>query len=344
MLTSNSNAPSRILVVGAGAIGCTLGAWLARAGHAVTVLARGAAAEAVRANGLTTYVIDPPAEKASIPVRVVTTLAGEGLPDVVLITVKNYALDAAAGQVFAAFGRDVTIVGLQNGVENQAVLPRFFDTVIYGVMHFNAWLDAPGVAGALRRGPLVLAAPEAQAAALARVRALFAPALPTLTTHRVADAVYSKLILNLTNSVTTLIGFPTRPVSDLGAMQYVLSNLMAEGVASVKAAGMREYKVPGFPTWALIRVGATLPRVLTRGMFKKNLAKMRITSMAQDIQRGSDDNELESLNGPLLALADKHGVKAPVSRVVYTLCRERFAQKPFVPMDVRDVLAAVQKT
>ena len=43
----------RILIVGAGALGGLYGALLARAGNDVTVLARGAALDALRANGLT---------------------------------------------------------------------------------------------------------------------------------------------------------------------------------------------------------------------------------------------------------------------------------------------------
>ena len=43
----------RIGIIGAGAVGTFFGASLARAGHEVTVLARGAALEQIRATGLT---------------------------------------------------------------------------------------------------------------------------------------------------------------------------------------------------------------------------------------------------------------------------------------------------
>lgn len=42
----------RIGIIGAGAVGTFFGARLAQAGHDVTVLARGAALDAVRADGL----------------------------------------------------------------------------------------------------------------------------------------------------------------------------------------------------------------------------------------------------------------------------------------------------
>ena len=59
------------------------------------------------------------------------------------------------------------------------------------------------------------------------------------------------------------------------------------------------------------------------------------------IQRGSGDSELESINGYFLRLAERHGVKAPFSRAVYELCKQRFnAASGFEPMDIRDVWAA----
>ncbi len=66
--------------------------------------------------------------------------------------------------------------------------------------------------------------------------------------------------------------------------------------------------------------------------------------MGQDvIQRGRSETELESLNGVIIRLADQHGIAAPYNRTVYELCRQRFAASPFEPMDVRDVLAAVER-
>ena len=335
----------RILVVGAGAIGCTLGGWLEQTyPGAVTLLARGSAAEAIRANGLTCYLQDHPDKRERVKPRVVTSLAGEALPDLTVITVKNYQLQGAAEQVAAAFGRGVPVIGLQNGLENQQILPRFFDTVIYGVAHYNAWLDTPGVAGALRKGPLVLAARPPQAAALEKAAEWLHRALPLYTTDRVDDAVVSKLVLNLTNSLMTLIDFPARQPSDRKLLQKLVTTFMAEGVAIARAAGYHEFKVPPSPTWPMIRAGAALPRFLTKRMFERNMAKLRLNSMAQDIRKGVDDTELDSLNGPLLAMADKHGLPVPVNRAVYRLCKERFAEKPFVPMGVKEVWAATRSS
>ena len=94
----------------------------------------------------------------------------------------------------------------------------------------------------------------------------------------------------------------------------------------------------------LIWVGATLPRIITKGIFEKNVKKMVLSSMAQDIiQRGGSDSELESINGYLLGLADRHGVEAPFNRTVYELCVREFGKPGFEPLEMEAVWAAVKE-
>jgi 2-dehydropantoate 2-reductase len=117
-----------------------------------------------------------------------------------------------------------------------------------------------------------------------------------------------------------------------------------KGVRIVKAAGYKECKLGGMPSWALIAIGAKLPQLFTRGMFRRNVAKMVMSSMSQDIlQRGGTESELDSLTGYILSLADKSGVKAPFNRTIYELSHERFGRPDFRPLDVLEVWARVQE-
>jgi 2-dehydropantoate 2-reductase len=332
-----------VLIFGVGAVGSTVGGWLVEAGAKVTFFARGATAESLAQNGITLHRGAAPALRTNLRVQVATDLAAIERPDIVVLTVKNYSLDAVARQVKNTFGDHPIIVGLQNGVENQSILPLHFSKVVFGVVHYNSWIDSPGSAGYQKKGPLVFGVlNSAHGEILTRVMEVFIPAVECHAAPRLQDAVYSKLILNLTNSLTALIGFPEQPVSDTAVFQKLLNTVTFEGVSAVSKAGFQEYKVKGSPTWLLIKAGAKLPGFLTRSAFNKNVGKLHISSMAQDIGRGNEDTELESLNGSLLALAAQHGVPVPVNQAVYRLCRERFARKPFLPMDVRDVWAAVQ--
>ncbi|HPD01985.1 MAG TPA: ketopantoate reductase C-terminal domain-containing protein, partial [Clostridia bacterium] len=147
-----------------------------------------------------------------------------------------------------------------------------------------------------------------------------------------------------TNSFTTLVGMGYREVTSLRAYKEVLSNSMYEGLKILKKMGIKEFKTHTMPGWIVIKMGAKLPDFITDGIFKKNLAKMVLSSMAQDvIQRKTGANELESLIGAFISLADKYNVDIPYNRTVYELCKKKFAEEVFVPMTEEEVLAEVRK-
>jgi 2-dehydropantoate 2-reductase len=259
--------------------------------------------------------------------------------DVVVLGVKNYHLEAVAGQVKDKLGNRPIIVAMQNGLDNQRILPRFFTRVIYCIVSYNAWMDEPGVIGYQKKGPLHLGTLGNELRSeTAQVAELFNLGVETHVTDRIADTAHCKLVINLVNSLTTLVGLKVREISDRGLFQKLMTGLTYEGIRIVRAAGYRESQLGGMPSWNLLWAGARLPQTLTRGMFERNVKKMVISSMAQDIiQRGGKDSELESINGYILELAERHGVPAPFNRAVYDLCKREFAKPVFQPLDVREV-------
>ena len=103
----------RFTIVGAGGIGAYFGGELARAGHDVTLFARGAHLDAVRAHGLT--VRTPEGEFVA---RVGATNDPNELPasDVVIVAVKSYSLPDIAPVVRHVAERGADVVPLLNGV------------------------------------------------------------------------------------------------------------------------------------------------------------------------------------------------------------------------------------
>ena len=265
--------------------------------------------------------------------------------DVVVIGVKNYSLESVARLIKDNTKDDVIIVSMANGIDNQSILPKYFSRVIYCIVSYNAWMDKPVVVGYQKRGPLVLGTPDnSLQTEMNAVAEIFGRGVETVITDHLQDAVHSKIVINLTNPVTTLVGHGFREISDLDTFQRILSNTLYEGVRIVKAAGFRECKLGGMPPWILLKASALLPRALTRPLFKKNVAKMVMSSMSQDIiQRGGTDSELDSLTGYILKLARQNRIKAPYNETIYELGKELFGKPGFVPMDVRDVWARIQQ-
>ena len=335
----------KLVIIGAGAIGGCLGGWLSEKYNDVYLIDQGEVAKNLKQKGLTLYQQGMENDKKKIPVKVIDRLADAGTPDVIAIAVKNYSLEAVAKSVKAEMKGDPIILALQNGVLNQTLLPKYFKKVVFAVIEFNAWFDEPCVIGYQNKGPFVLGCTDnANKNEVAALQNYMNGAVETISTDRIRDAAYCKMIINLTNSYTTLVGFKYREIGSLPLFKKVLSTSMYEGIQVLQKMGVQEYKAENMPTWSKIKASATLPDLITMGIFKKNLAKMVLSSMAQDVlQRKSGVSELESLLGEFVRLADEHKVPAPYNKAVYKLCKEEFAKKDFKPLTEEQVWQAVQR-
>lgn len=105
----------KVCVVGAGAIGGMVGIKLARAGHQVSVILRGANLEAVRANGMT--LIEESGQEVHVrPHAATASLAEAGPQDVVILGMKAHQVAAVAPDLHHLMQADTRVVTMQNGI------------------------------------------------------------------------------------------------------------------------------------------------------------------------------------------------------------------------------------
>lgn len=137
-------------MIGAGGIGAFYGGVLARGGHEVAMLARGANLEAIRANGIKVKTPEDEfvaAVRASDDANELSDGFGEG--DFAMVTTKSYSVPEIATAVKAFADRGAAILPLQNGVEAAEILISLGvqrDRVLGGVTYISAVRVAPGVA------------------------------------------------------------------------------------------------------------------------------------------------------------------------------------------------------
>ena len=103
----------RICVFGAGAVGGYLAGFLAQGGADVSVVARGAHLEAIRANGLR---VETPDSAITAKLRASDDPAELGVQDVVLVTVKAPALPSVAAAIAPLLGPDTSVAFPMNGI------------------------------------------------------------------------------------------------------------------------------------------------------------------------------------------------------------------------------------
>ena len=112
----------RIAIYGAGGVGGYYGGVLARAGHDVSLLARGAHLEAIRSSGL--GVRSPGGDFVVRPAAATDDPAEIGPVDAVIVAVKSMHLAAVCGGIAPLLGADTLVVPMLNGVDaHEALLP-----------------------------------------------------------------------------------------------------------------------------------------------------------------------------------------------------------------------------
>lgn len=133
----------RVLIVGAGSTGGFFGARLAQAGRDVTFLVRPGRAAALRQNGL--QVLSPHGDFSVTP-KLLSAAELDNHYDLIILTVKAYALDQAMADIAPAVGPHSLILPVLNGVRHLDVLATRFgaQAVIGGVCKIIATLDGQG--------------------------------------------------------------------------------------------------------------------------------------------------------------------------------------------------------
>jgi 2-dehydropantoate 2-reductase len=291
----------RFIVYGAGAIGCVVGGRLFQAGNEVVLIGRGEHGRRLREVGLRLESADG-AEQLKIPAVETLAEAGPTKGDVLLLATKSQQTMAALQEVYET---EVTLVTLQNGVENERVALRRFKDVVAACVVCPASFLEPGVVQA-NSSPLtgLLDVGRYPSGVDERVREV-ARAFSGATFESIAreDIVrwkYAKLLMNLGNAVEALCGPSTRNGDLVRAARR-------EGEACLKAAGIdfaseeEDHERRG-----------ELLHVTQRGG----------SSSWQSLQRGTGSIETDFLNGEIVLLGRLHGVPTPLNLNLQRLAHE----------------------
>ena len=106
----------RIAVMGTGGLGGCIGGLMARAGEDVSLVARGANLDAIRAKGLT--VKSTSAGEFNLRLNATDDPADIGPVDLVLFCVKTYDTEEAAELIRPLVGEKTTVMSVQNGLDS----------------------------------------------------------------------------------------------------------------------------------------------------------------------------------------------------------------------------------
>ncbi|MDX6247192.1 MAG: 2-dehydropantoate 2-reductase [Kribbellaceae bacterium] len=308
-----------IAVYGAGGIGCYVGGRLAATGTDVVFIGRQRLADELAEHGLqlTDYL---GADLLVRPVRYETAPAAAADADLVLVTVKSAATEAAADELADLLKPGAIVVSFQNGIRNGDLLrDRLKDRIVLsGMVPFNVLNRGGGSFHQGTEGGLDIE----EHSALADYVDAFARAGLPLTQHAdILPVQWAKLLLNLNNPVNALSDLPLRDELSQRDYRCCLAVAQAETLALLKAGGIKPARLMVFPPQhlpALLR----LPDFVYKRLANKTLAidPLARTSMWEDLQAGRR-TEVDFINGEVVRLAESLGRTAPVNAKLIDLIR-----------------------
>jgi len=317
---------SRIVVAGAGSIGCYVGGCLALAGRNVTLLLRPILAEAIAQNGVRVSDLGGADRTLTPGALTLATDPGKALAgaQLVLVTVKSGATAQMADLIAQHAPPDAAVVSLQNGVGNVDTLRARLGasrSLVPGMVPFNV---VPTLNGGQRRrfhratsGTMLIAhfAPGLR-------DALDVPGARVAEHAHMTNVLWGKLVLNLNNALNALAGIPlTQELADR-RWRLLLAAQIEEALTVLRAAHIRPAAVEGVPP-RVIPLILRLPNWLFRRVARRMLAvdPAARSSMWEDLLRRRN-TEIDYLQGAILALADSTGVAAPLTRRIARLVKE----------------------
>jgi len=290
----------KVVVMGAGAVGCYYGAMLARAGCDVTLIGRSGLVAAVQDGGLHLHT---QSFQARVAIAAATDAAAARGADIVLLCVKAADTAAAGLSLAPHLAVGTPVLCLQNGVDNAARLRAVLPAASVVPAAVYAAVEMVG-AGRVRHhggGELVLGpAPGIAAFADACAHA----GVPVRISANVAGELWTKLIVNCCfNPMSAITRLPYGPMLQGAGAWDVMRDVAAECLEVARAEGIAP---AGDPWQALQRIARTMPA--------------QISSMAQDIGRGRP-TEIDYLNGYIVRRGEELGVHTPVNRALQALVK-----------------------
>ena len=309
------NENSKICIAGVGAVGGLLAAMLGKKYEkSLSLLARGARAEAIRKTGMVLH-SQFFGEQACHP-EIVSEMGGDmGIQDYVLVCVKNYSLDQIAKQLEACVDSHTVVIPVMNGVEPGERLRALFpeaivcDALIYTVTASNPDYSVSQI------GPYTYmyvgskVQDERHLSAAARFYSLLQSVdFDVRMADDIESEIWQKYILNCAfNTVTARYLVTSGDIRKNEAMRQDVYALLSEAYAVGVSEGVR------------------LPQDLVNQKYRFMMEKQAedaTSSMRRDVE-AHRPTEMDAFLGTIVRKAARHAVKVPVSERYY----EEFCSK-----------------
>ena len=294
----------KICMLGAGALGSTIGGVLTEAGHEVWLIDRNpASVAALNSRGL---LLREAGVDRTVPVRAATSAQAAGQVDLVIVLVKSFHTAEAMRGALSLLGPDTLVLSLQNGIGHEDILADIVgrQRVLAGKTYAGGTQIGLGhvMIGTKGKDTHIGELDGRLTDRVRRVADTFnAAGLETTVSDNIMGTIWDKLLVNVaTGALCGITGLPYGELYQVAEIEACGVAAVAEAMAVAKASGIRLSTTDARQPW--VKAAAGLPFE-----FK--------TSMLQSLEKGSL-TEIDYINGAVVRQGLRCGVATPVNQTL----------------------------
>ncbi|MFA4989298.1 MAG: 2-dehydropantoate 2-reductase [Candidatus Omnitrophota bacterium] len=297
----------KIAIVGPGAMGCLLSAFLSKLKEELWILDYNKdRASRIRQGGIT---LEGISGQWQCNPKATTEVKDIGLADLVVICVKSYNTKEAITRSKALVGEHTAVLTLQNGLGNVEIIAEAVgpDKVIGGVTNLGATLLDIAKARHAGKGETVIGRIDAKTTAGMRsIREIFNSAgLDTRISRDIKSLLWSKLIINVgINALTAITRLNNGKLTEFEGSRRIMREAVTEAIRIAKRKRIKLiYDDP------LAKVEAVC-----------EATSSNVSSMLQDILR-KKRTEIDFINGVVVRLGQELNIPVPVNSMLVDLVK-----------------------
>jgi 2-dehydropantoate 2-reductase len=301
-------------IIGSGAIGGLVAAYLKEKGEDVYVVARPETVDIINSSGIK---ISGVRGEYAVAVQAHTQLVSK--PDLVILATKTQDIEVAIKEN-APFLKEATVLTTQNGVAAEIIVARYIpkERIISSIVMFGSTYLEPGAVVHNFEGSWIIgrAFEKNPDQKLIDVSLVLDKSFPTVISENISGMKYLKIFVNANNCIPAALGLSMQESFKDIDVSRISIGIWREGFNIISKLGIELVSLPGFPVENITKL-TSLPAQEAAKVFSGimiNLSKDPLYgSILQSIKRGRN-SEIDYINGEFVALAKRNHLEAPLNQ------------------------------
>ncbi|MBN1913525.1 MAG: 2-dehydropantoate 2-reductase [Candidatus Omnitrophica bacterium] len=297
----------KVVVIGPGAIGCLLAAFLSKSKEEIWLLDKNK--ERAQIIGRQGIRVEGVAGNWQADIRITADVNDIGKADLVIVTVKSYDTKEAVIKAKALIDENTSVLTLQNGIGNVEIISEIIsvEKVIGGVTNLGVTLTDTGRVRFAGRGETVIGRLDSRITVeMRKIREIFNKSgLQTRISRDIKGLLWSKLLINAgINALASLLRLNNGRLIEFEGTRKLMREAVTEGIRVAKRK----------------RIKLVFDDPLAKVEAVCEATAANVCSMLQDVRKNKR-TEIEFINGVIVRQGQELGISTPVNSVLLNLIK-----------------------